>query len=414
MVPHKSTLIWNNLPIFVSVLSDEMMNNFIKTGFLLFLMSTGLMVSAQQVSYKNLSEELISLQKQLVTDKRVAILEIEIKDTLRPVITVSGETSLADAKQQIVSFLNNRKISFTDSIRVLPDAAAGEKTWALVTLSVSNLRAKPDDAAEMVSQVLLGTPLKILDYKNKWYRIQTPDQYIGWMDAAGLQPLSLIEFENLKNSKRVVFNRISGFVTDAPKKDAGIVSDVVLGDLFEVEATVKKYLKIRFPDGRTGFVRKTDCTSFEEWSNSETDIDALLSLARKMTGFPYLWGGTSTKGMDCSGFVKTVFYSQGIILARDASQQAKYGEAVDISNRNNLQTGDLLFFGRSAQRITHVGIYLGNGYFIHSSGKIHISSINPDDPKYVPERNFVAARRILNSIDKEGIVKVKDHEWYNK
>jgi cell wall-associated NlpC family hydrolase len=117
--------------------------------------------------------------------------------------------------------------------------------------------------------------------------------------------------------------------------------------------------------------------------------------------------------MDCSGFVKTVFYSQGIILARDASQQAKYGEAVDISNSNNLQPGDLMFFGRSAQKITHVGIYLGNGDFIHSSGKVHISSNNPDDPKYVPERNFVAARRILNSTGTEGIVRVKDHEWYN-
>ena len=391
-----------------------MNKNTIKIGLLFISLCAATYLTAQTLHFKTLQEEIQSMQKQLVPDKRVAILEIEIKDTLRPVITVSGETNLAEAKQQIVSFLNNRKISFTDSIRVLPDAAAGEKTWALVTLSVSNLRTKPDDAAELASQVLLGTPVKILDYKNKWYRVQTPEKYIGWMDAAGLQPLSQKEIENWKNTDRCAFNRISGFVTDAQKKDAGIVSDVVLGDLFEVEATVKKYLKIRFPDGRTGFVRKTDCTSFKEWSNSETDIDALLSLARKMTGFPYLWGGTSTKGMDCSGFVKTVFYSLGIILARDASQQAKYGEAVDISNRNNLQPGDLLFFGRSVQRITHVGIYLGNGYFIHSSGKIHISSINPDDPKFVPERNFVAARRIVNSIGKEGIVKVKDHEWYNK
>lgn len=396
-----------------SIPIHPMNKNTIKIGLLFILLCAANYLTAQTLPFKTLQEEIQSLQKQLVPDKRVAILEIEIKDTLHPVITVSGETNLVEAKQQVVSFLNNRKISFTDSIRVLPDAAAGEKTWALVTLSVSNLRTKPDDAAELASQVLLGTPLKILDYKSKWYRVQTPEKYIGWMDAAGLQPLSLIEFENWKNSKRVVFNRISGFVTDAPKKDARIVSDVVFGDLFEVEATVKKYLKIRFPDGRTGFIRKTDCTSFEEWSNSETDIDALLSLARKMTGFPYLWGGTSTKGMDCSGFVKTVFYTHGIILARDASQQAKYGEAMDISNRNNLQPGDLLFFGRNAQRITHVGIYLENGYFIHSSGKIHISSINPDDPKYVPERNFVAARRILNSIGKEGIVKVKDHEWYN-
>ena len=235
-----------------------MNKNTIKIGLLFISLCAATYLTAQTLHFKTLQEEIQSMQKQLVPDKRVAILEIEIKDTLRPVITVSGETNLAEAKQQIVSFLNNRKISFTDSIRVLPDAAAGEKTWALVTLSVSNLRTKPDDAAELASQVLLGTPVKILDYKNKWYRVQTPEKYIGWMDAAGLQPLSQKEIENWKNTDRCAFNRISGFVTDAQKKDAGIVSDVVLGDLFEVEATVKKYLKIRFPDGRTGFVRKTD------------------------------------------------------------------------------------------------------------------------------------------------------------
>ncbi len=129
-------------------------------------------------------------------------------------------------------------------------------------------------------------------------------------------------------------------------------------------------------------------------------------------GSPYLWGGASSKAMDCSGFVKLVYYTQGIILARDASQQARYGEPVDFSNRNNLQPGDLLFFGSSAQQIKHMGIYLGNGNFIHSSGMVRINSIDPGDPKFVPARNTVAARRIINSLGTEGIVRVKDHPWY--
>jgi cell wall-associated NlpC family hydrolase len=131
-----------------------------------------------------------------------------------------------------------------------------------------------------------------------------------------------------------------------------------------------------------------------------------------MMGSPYLWGGASSKATDCSGFVKLVYYAQGIILARDASQQARYGDPVDFTNMDKLQPGDLLFFGSSAQRISHEGIYLGKGDFIHSSGRVHISSIDPRDPKYNVNRNNVAARRILNSMNTEGIVRVKDHPWY--
>jgi len=383
-----------------------------KAGLLLLMLYSGTILTAQTYSYQSLTEELQTLQKQLVPDKRVAILELEIKDTLQPVVVVSGVTDLPVAKQQIIRFLNDRKISFIDSIQLLPDTSLGDKIWALATLSVSNLRAMPGDASELVSQTMMGTPLKVLEYKNRWYRVQTPELYIGWMDAAGLQTFSAKELEAWKNSKRCLFNRITGIVYDSPGKKGGVVSDVVLGDLFEVEGSVRRFLKIKIPDGRTGYVRKADCISFDEWSNSEPDVQSIFSVAREMMGFPYLWGGTSSKGIDCSGFMKLVFYSQGIILARDASQQARYGESIGLASRNNLQPGDLLFFGRTAQRITHVGMYIGNGDFIHSSGRVHISSIDPADPKFAPDRNNVAARRILNSLNTEGIVRVKDHEWY--
>jgi SH3-like domain-containing protein len=389
-----------------------MKNFFKKIGsmFLLFFAVTYLM--AQPMTFNALKLELQSLQKQLVPDKRVAILEIDFKDTLQPVIVVTGETDLPDAKNEIIRFLTDKKISFIDSVRLLPNPKLVDTTWALATSSVSNLRAKPDDASELVSQLMMGTPLKVLDSNNKWYLVQTPEHYIGWMDAGGLQLFNAKEMEKGRNSNRYLFNRIAGIAMDAPGKKSEVVSDLVLGDLFEVEATTKGYLKIRIPDGRTGYVRKSECISFSDWSNSEPNVQSVLKVARQMMGFPYLWGGASSKAVDCSGFVKLAYYAQGIILARDASQQARYGEPVDLSNRNNLQPGDLLFFGRTAQRITHVGIYIGNGYFIHSSGRVHISSIDPNDPKYVATRNFVAARRIMNSLGTEGIVKVKDHEWY--
>jgi SH3-like domain-containing protein len=389
-----------------------MKNIYQKTGILLLLLGSAIFLNAQQLTYKFLNEELQLLQKQIVPDKRIAILEIEIKDTLQHNVVLSGETDLPDAKIKIIRFLNEKKISFIDSLRVLPDASLGEKIWALSTLSVSNMRAKPDDASELVSQTLMGTPLKVLDFRNKWYRVQTPDSYIGWMYAGELQQFNSKEMEIWKKTRRFLYNRIAGFVCDEPRKKAKVVSDLVLGDLFEVEATVKRFLKIKFPDGRTGYVRSIECMSFEDWSNSEPNAKSTVSIATQMMGFPYLWGGTSTKAVDCSGFVKNVFYAQGVILARDASQQAKYGTTVDFTDRNNLRQGDLIFFGKSAERITHVGIYLGKGDFINSSGRVHISSIDPNDPKYNPARNLVAARSILSSLNTEGIVKVKDHPWY--
>lgn len=384
-----------------------------KTGCLILLFCASTIAMAQTFSFKALSQEILALQKKLVPDKRLAILEVEIKDTLRPVVVLSGKADLPDAKKQILQYLKDQKVNFLDSLRLLPDATVGNKTWALAKVSVSNMRIQPKDASELVSQVLMGTPMKVLDYVDKWYQVQTPERYIGWMDTAGLQTFSQSGMEQWKSSDRYIYKEISGFVYDLPNKKGEIISDIILGDLVQGEGLQKGFLKIRMPDGRTGFIRKTDCISYDSWIHQEPQAQAVLSDAKKMMGFPYLWGGASSKAMDCSGYVKLVFYTQGIILARDASQQAKYGEPVDFSDVNNLQAGDLLFFGKSSDRITHMGIYLRDGDFIHASGMVRINSIVPGNPGFIPSRKTVAARRIMNSLNTDGIVLVKDHPWYN-
>jgi SH3-like domain-containing protein len=296
-----------------------------------------------------------------------------------------------------------------------PDTLLGDKIWGLAALSVSNIRANPKHTSELVSQVTMGTPVKLIEETEGWLRVQTPDGYNGWMDTSGLKRVTSEGIELWKYLNRFVFNCFSGYAYDAPSSKGQIVTDLVLGDIIVAEDTKKGFLKVRLPDGRLGYVKKKECILWSDWINKTPDVQQIMSVARQMMGSPYLWGGTSVKATDCSGLVKIAYFSQAIILERDASQQARNGEPVDFTNFENLQPGDLLFFGSSDQNIVHIGIYLGKGYYIHDSGFVQINSIDPGNPKYniKEKKKLLVARRILNSLNTQGIVRVKDHPWYN-
>lgn len=356
-----------------------------------------------------------SVTKKYAPDNRTALLNISILHQEKQ-LTLKGETNLPEAKKAVLDSLSFYQIAFVDSITVLPDLSTGEKTWGIVTLSVANIRTQPDHAAELASQALMGTPVKVLKVTDGWRYIQTPDDYLGWVDENGIVLETQQEMSLWRKSNRYLFYRITGSILDAPKKNAPHVSDLVLGDLFETLSEKKGYLQVAFPDGRTGFVKKKDCLSYKEWINRNPDVKAVLATARQLLGTAYLWGGTSCKAVDCSGMIKTAWYSQAVILARDASQQIRYGEKIDFKNMDNLQPGDFLFFGRNAQKITHVGIYLGKGQYIHASGLVRINSIDPKDPAYnvTQKKDLVGAVRIANSLGTEGIAKVKNHPWYQE
>jgi gamma-D-glutamyl-L-lysine dipeptidyl-peptidase len=296
-----------------------------------------------------------------------------------------------------------------------PDSSLGDKIWGLTILSVSNIRGESRHASELVTQATMGTPVKLIEEKENWLHIETPEGYNGWIDDKEIKRFSSEEIDLWKSSNRQIYNRITGYLVDAPNRRGKIVSDLILGDIFVVRDEKLGYYKISTPDGRIGYVQKKECLSWDDWINKKPEIKSIISIAKQMMGSPYLWGGTSVKGVDCSGLVKVTHLSQAIVLERDASQQALCGDSVDFNNPTNLQPGDLLFFGPSPQKIIHVGIYLGKGEYIHSSGRVRINSIDPLSPDYIltPKKNLVKARRIFNSLNTSGIVQVKYHPWYS-
>ena len=279
--------------------------------------------------------------------------------------------------------------------------------YGVVDISVCNLRATPDYDAEMVSQALLGTPVHIrqLADKNGWPEVQTPDTYVGWVHKEAVTLLSFEEYHAWNAAPKIVVTALTGIVFDAPSPKAATVSDVVAGDRLQDLGRKGRYWRVGFPDGRVGYLHQSLGLPEEKWrAGLERTPQAILATALSMNGFPYLWAGMSPKGMDCSGFVRAVLFMHDVIIPRDSGPMSRTGER--IYGKEDLQPGDLVFFGRNdaaGPKVSHVGFYLGEGRFIHSLGLVKIGSFLPEDPLYDAYNTgrYLFGGRVLPSIDKE-------------
>lgn len=266
--------------------------------------------------------------------------------------------------------------------------AFAQEEYGVVNVSVCNMRETPDFSAEMVSQALLGTPVHIIGLGNNqpqgWPQIQTPDGYTGWVHYAVVQRMGADEYHAWNAAPKVVVTSLTGSVYDRPSKKGATVSDVVGGNRLRLLGQKGCFWKVGFPDGRTGYLPKKDGAELTAWrKNLDNSPQAILETAKSMLGFPYIWAGMSPKGMDCSGFVRTVLFLHDIIIPRDAGPQSRVG--VRLDRKELLLPGDLVFFGRwdgDTPRVSHVGFYLGEGRFIHSLGMVRMGSLDPSAPDY--------------------------------
>jgi hypothetical protein len=360
------------------------------------------------------------IKNEFAPDKRIELFDVHFENK-KNTIVLTGETTHKKAFSILLDSLKNKNIIYKNEVRILPDSAVGNKTYALGNNSVINIRSKPKHSAELGTQGLLGMELKVLDKKGDFYRVQTPDNYISWVDHGGITQMTLDEFQEWNKKDKIIFTPNTGSVYSSKSKNATSVSDIVFGGILALIKEHDSFYEVEYPDGRIGFVKKQEAVLYNSWLLKNPSNAAFIEASAKtMLGAPYLWGGTSTKGNDCSGFTKMVYLMNGFVIPRDASQQIHAGKIVDENLKfEGLKKGDLMFFGTPAtkdkkQRVTHVGIWLGNdkGEFIHSASNVHLSSINKDQPNYdaFNRGRYLGSRRYLGVKDDKIIDLKKDLE----
>jgi hypothetical protein len=272
--------------------------------------------------------------------------------------------------------------------------AQGVMPSRTVIRPVINMYSSASLDSDVVSQAIYGATVTVLQEKDSWAEIQTADQYKGWIESSGLLPYKPGEpYASGTNVVQVrsLFAHIyreQSVTRHAPMLTVPFDTRLEVASLPNA-AKPERWLTVNLPDGRHGMIQSGDL----QVPTAPLSIDETIALARKFMGLPYTWGGTSSFGYDCSGFTQMLIKQRGRIMPRDADIQATWNGLIPVE-RNQLQPGDLLFFGSSLQKITHTGMYIGDGRFInattHETPMVRIDNIN--EPYWT--KLLVASRRL--------------------
>ena len=299
------------------------------------------------------------------------------------------------------------------------------KWRGVVRTSTIQLQKKPDHAAEWGAQSIMGSPVRILNREsNGWILIQNTDGYLGYTTSGSVQAMTKDEYDAWLDSTRLIWLEVNGFIYSQPNERSATISDLVAGCVVVWKDAVVEndFYKVETPDGRVGWIKRSGSCEWKEWLQTrELTGDNLITAARRLLGFPYVWGGNTTKGVDCSGLVHVAFMLNGYNILRDVSQIRREGVDVDLSNGwRGLEPGDLLIFGaKRSNGVTnwrHVGIYIGQGRFIHSATLVHESSLDPDSPDYdeYNAKQLIKVVRMIGADKTEHFHPIQDNSFYQK
>lgn len=268
--------------------------------------------------------------------------------------------------------------------------------YAFITTNLVDLWLEPEFESERASQLLWGETVRVLKEHKTFWLVAQNDDYTGWVDKRFLKIIGKSAFEFYEKKLNALVGLERARLFDASFKNTVAPHFIYFGTRLWISQTHKNFCNVVLPDKTMAFLKSAAIKPINKKMDKKVSSRKLVKEALKFLGVPYLWGGISPAGFDCSGLVRSVFSRFGIFLPRDTKDQIKAGKLIE---RNQVKAGDLLFFKR------HVAIAVTKDMVIHSSrggGGVRINSLKPGEPNYRADldRDFIQARRILCSMSK--------------
>lgn len=336
----------------------------------------------------DLARLLDEIGREYAPDPRTSVFEVAVEAG-----ALTGHTTAHAAVDAILALAADEGEELRDEVVRLPDALLRERAHALVSSPYVPVHARAAVASTQVTQYVLGARVDVLTMRDGWLRIRGEDGYIGWVHPGYLElgdEAWARRWETASEGEPLV-----SLDADLHDEAGRTIARLPWG----ARVIRDQPRSVLLPDGRRGTIGRGEVVPLARRADRfPARGDSVVRSAREWLGVPYLWGGVTQAGVDCSGFVQSLLWMHGIAVPRDSDLQVGVGEALDVEFEE-FAPGDLAFFSERGDRVTHVALSMGGSQIIHcalANGEVAVNDLKGGaDIERLLASRFVAARRVL-------------------